>query len=367
MPSDRLERAAEDPVGFARARAAAEGRPLGIALSSYFPLEVFDAFGLAAIRIPPRMMDGYPGADALLQAFACTPVRSMIETLLAADLPVGLAGVTSGCDALTSLAGIVQAALPAFPVVSYRLPIAVESEAAPRQATQALAALCRDAEVLLGRPLDPSVLDSAVLDREAARVRVRQLFERVALREFPASRAYMAAVAAQVMAPADFLARCGEAFPEDAAPIPFQGVPLLLSGDVLPSPRWVRDLESLGGGIVCDDTNTACREAGRHVRRDEPNRLKAIADSLVLRPLHSPERFVTGRPAAVADRAREAGAKAAILLHYKFCDPSAFEAPSLVAALRQAGIPSVVLEVDRQPGLSGGDRTRVQTLLEALP
>ena len=141
--------------------------------------------------------------------------------------------------------------------------------------------------------------------------------------------------------------------------------PLAAKGNRCHRPTAVPD--SRGGGTVGDDTVTAGRGACLHVWRQEPNRLKAIADSLVLRPLHSPERFVTGRPAAVADRAREAGAKAAILLHYKFCDPSAFEAPSLVAALRQAGIPSVVLEVDRQPGLSGGDRTRVQTLLEALP
>jgi benzoyl-CoA reductase/2-hydroxyglutaryl-CoA dehydratase subunit BcrC/BadD/HgdB len=367
MVSDRLDVVADDPIAEARSRAALEGRALGLGLSSYFPLEVFDAFGLAGVRMLPRPMDGYPQADGVLQAFACAPVRSMLETLLQADLPIGLVGSTSGCDAVTTVPGILNAAMPSLPVVSLRLPIAVESEAADRHATLALLDLCREAEAILGRPLDLGTLETAVIEREAVRVRVGDLFGRLPLRDIPASRAYAAAIAAQVMAPRAFLALCDAAFPADAAPTGTDGIPILLSGELVPSVQWIRDLESLGAAIVSDDTNTGTRDAGRRVRRDPPNRLKAIAESLMHRPVHSPERFVSGRPRGVAARAREAGVKAAILLHYKFCDPSAFEAPSLVAALKEVGIPSLVLEVDRQITMTGGDRTRVQTLLEALP
>ena len=367
MVSDRLDRVADDPFGEARSRAASEGRALGLGLSSYFPLEVFDAFGLAGVRLPPRAMDGYPLADGVLQAFACATVRSMIETLLRGDLPVGLVGSTSGCDAVTTVPGILNAAMPSLPVVSLRLPIAVESEAADRHATLALLDLCRETEAILGRPLDLGALEAAVVDREAVRIRVGNLFGRLPVRDIPASSVYAAAVAAQVMAPSEFLAACDDAFPIDAAPSGMDGIPILLSGEMIPSVQWIRDLEAMGATIVCDDTNTGTREAGRRVRRDPPNRLQAIAESLVHRPVHSPERFVSGRPRGVAARAREAGAKAALLLHYKFCDPSAFEAPSLVSALKEVGIPAIVLEVDRQITLMGGDRTRVQTLLEALP
>ena len=366
MVADRLDRVADDPFVEARSWAAAEGRSLGLGLSSYFPLEVFDAFGLAGVRMPPRPMDGYPMADGVLQAFACATVRSMIETLMQADLPIGLVGSTSGCDAVTTVPGILNAAMPTLPVVSLRLPIAVESEAADRHATMALVDLCREIEAILGRPMDPGVLDAAVIDREAVRVRIWDLFDRLSARDIPASRVYAAAVAAQVMAPRALLALCDESFPIAAAPVAQGGVPILLSGEMVPSVQWVRDLEEMGASIVSDDTNTGTREAGRRVRHDPLNRLKAIAESLVHRPVHSPERFVSGRPRGVAARALEAGAKAAILLHYKFCDPSAFEAPSLVSALKEVGIPSMVLEVDRQINLTGGDRTRVQTLLESL-
>lgn len=367
MALDRLDRVADDPLAQALARSSAEDRPLGVALSSYVPLEVLDAFHLCAVRLPGRPRDGYPRADGVLQAYACTYVRAGLESVLAGDLPLGLVATASGCDAVTAIPGILGAAAPAVPVAHLRLPIAMESEAAERHATLALLDFCRDVEALLGRPLDPGVLESATADREAVRIRLGGLFGRLPTRDLPASRVYAAAIAAQVLAPRDFLALADEALPVDAVPARAPGIPLLLSGEVLPSVAFVRDLESLGAAVVADDTNTGTREAGRRVRRDEPNRLKAVAESLVRRPLHSPERFVTGRPKAVAARARDAGARAAILLHNKFCDPCAFEAPSLLAALKAAGIPALVLEVDRQAGLTGGDRTRVQTLLEALP
>jgi len=263
--------------------------------------------------------------------------------------------------------GILDAAIPTLPVVTFRLPVGVESEAAGRHAAVVLEDLCREIQAILGRPFDAAALDAAILGREAVRVRLDGLFAGLPARDVQASRVYAAAIAAQVMDVESFLAAFDEAFSASVSSASSEGIPVLLSGELVPSVQWIRDLEQMGASVVCDDTNTGSREAGRRVRADEPNRLKAIADSLVHRPVHSPERFVSGRPRGVAGRARAAGAKAAILLHYKFCDPSAFEAPSLVAALREVGIPSVLLEVDRQTTLTGGDRTRVQTLLESLP
>lgn len=371
MFADRLDQVADEPFLEARLRAGAEGRALGLGLSSYFPLEVFDAFGLAGIRMPPGPMNGYPRADGVLQAFACTTVRSMLERLLQADLPVGLVGSTSGCDALTTVPGILNAAIPSLPVVSLRLAVAVESEAANRHATLTLKDMCREAGVILGRQIDMDRLETAIVEREAVRIQVGDLFDRLPSRDVPASRVYAAAIAAQVMAPADFLALCETSFAVGAASADATtrttGIPILLSGEMIPSVQWIRDLEDMGAAIVSDDTNTGSREAGRRVGADQPDRLQAIAESLIHRPVHSPERFVSGRPEGVAARAHDAGAKAAILLHYKFCDPSAFEAPSLVAALKKVGIPSIVLEIDRQITMTGGDRTRVQTMLEALP
>jgi len=362
MGWERLIEVAREPVPAARQRMEREGRPLGLALSSYVPLEVLDAFGLCAVRWS-GVSEDFPRADGVMQAYACSFIRSALETLLSGDLSAGLVATASGCDVLTAVPGMLSVARPDLPVAHLRLPIRVDGAAARSQAVRALVAFCEEVRERLGVPLDLVRLDRAARDRQEVRRRIAACFEGLATGRFSAVPAYGAALAAQVMGPEEWLG----AFPGPGALPAAEGVPVLLSGESVPSLEVIEDLESLGLRVVADDTNTATREAGRRVALDAPDLVEAIAVSLVQRPWHSPERLVPDRPAAVARRAREAGARAAILLHQKFCDPCAFEAPGLASALREAGIPSLVLELDRQRRLTGGQRTRVQTLVESLP
>jgi len=362
MGWERLLEVARDPVAEARARRNREGRPLAVALSSYVPLEILDAFGLCAVRWGPVVED-FPRADGVMQAYACSFVRSALEALLSGDLPAGLVATASGCDGITAVPGMLSVALPDLATAHLRLPIRVDGAAARTQAGRALVAFCEEVRERLGVSLDLTRLDQSVRVRQEVRKRISACFEGLAAGSFSAVPAYGAALAAQVMDPAEWLA----AFPAEPILPQAGGVPVILSGETVPSPEVIEDLESLGLRVVADDTNTATREASRRVTLEAEDLVQSIASSLVDRPWHSPERLVPDRPAAVANRARNAGARAAILLHQKFCDPCAFEAPGLASALREAGIPSLVLELDRQKRLTGGQRTRVQTLVEALP
>lgn len=362
MGWERLLEVARDPVANIRARVEREGRPLAIAMSSYVPLEVLDAFGCSAVRWGPVCED-FPRADGVMQAYACSFIRSALEMLLSRNLPAGLVATASGCDVLTAVPGMLSVARPDLATAHLRLPIRVDGAPARQQAVRALVAFCEEVRERLGAPLDLNRLDQAARSRQEVRNRIAACFAGLASGMFSAVPAYGAALAAQSMAPEEWLA----AFP-GASDLPSaDGVPVLLSGETVPSLEVIEELQSLGLRIVADDTNTAAREASRRVHLEASDLVEAIAVSLVDRPWHSPERLVPDRPAAVAARAREAEARAAILLHQKFCDPCAFEAPGLAAALREVGIPSLVLELDRQKGLTGGQRTRVQTLLESLP
>lgn len=358
---------AMDPHGAAAERSRRAGTPLGVAFSSYFPLEVFDAFGLAGVFLPMVARPRYPLADAAIQAYTCAYMRSCAESVLSGDLPVGLVGSVSGCDALTSLPGVFAASGVAVPVVHLRLPIAVWSSAAPRQADLVLLEFCREAERALGRPLDAMALERAAERRQEVRKRVAGLLARMASGEVASSWVYGAAFAAQVLDPDEFLDR----LPAEEAQAPRSApgsIPVLLSGSVLPSPQVVLDLESLGARVVADDTCHGTRGCSRRVEGPSPDPLARVAMSLVARAAHGPDRFVgMDRVRGVVALAKAAGARAAVLFLEKYCDPHAFEAPSLVGALRNAGIPAVVVESDRDPGLSSRDRTLVQTLLETMP
>lgn len=365
MNRPALRDVAMAPADAAEARAASRGRRIGLAFAGDFPLELFEAFGLHGACWPAEPRETYPNADAILQGYTCGFVRSCAEAVLAERLPLGLVGTLSGCDAQTNLTGVLLEAGAKVPVLPLRVPIRVGTSAAARQARAAIVGFCHEAERMLSRPLDQAALAAAIERHQDVRTRLTALFDGLADGGF-AAHAYAAALAARVLDP-DAWFEAMDA--EDPAPSEAsQGVPVLLSGSVIPSMQAVIDLAEIGCRIVSDDTSTGMRSARRRVDARAIDPLAALADSLVAPEPHGPERLGDfDRPRAVARRAADAGAKAAILLRQKFCDPQAFEAPALIAALRAAGIPSVVIESDRQPGLSGRDRTLVQTLLEQGP
>ncbi len=365
---DVLARAARDPVGALRNRAEASGRELGLAFSSYFPLEVADALDLEGAWLPNLTAAEYPAADAELQSFVCNPVRAAVEVVLTAGLPVGLLATTTGCDARLAMGSVFRQERVSAPTVMLRLPVTVGTQASLRHAERALIAFCEEARQALNRGLDFERLRAACLKRQAVRQRVADLLDRMG-DEVSAVRAYEAALASQVLHPAVVL----DALDRDApgSRLPRSGVRVLVSGSSLPSLRTIEDLESLGAVVVADDTCTGSRAASRFVQvpdGGEEDLLRAIAHSLVERPSHGPVMVEPGRARVerVVALARRREARAVVFLRHKFCDPHAFEVPALRRALEEAQVTCLDLEVDREPGLSARDRTRVETMLEAL-
>jgi len=357
--TDRLRPAAQNPIEALRERA--RNTPLGLAFSSYFPLEVLDAMGLEGASMPNRPAPDYPAAEAELQTFVCNPVRAAVDTVLSAGLPVGLIATTTGCDARLAIGSVLGARYSA-PAVMLRLPVKLGSVAALRQAEAALAAFCRDAEAALGRALDPDRLAQACTQREAVRVRLTDLFEGLGERT-SAMHAYAAALASQVMSPSQILELLDD--PGESGAMR-SGPRILLSGSSIPSLQFIADIESLGAVIAADDTCTGVRGACRRVHPRGDDLLNAIARSVLERPVHGPVLVQEPhlRAAHLASLARSRRVQAVVFCCYKFCDPHAFEIPGLRAALQRDGIPSVVVEADREPGLAARDRMRVQALLE---
>lgn len=362
MDDNAIVRIAANPIETARQRSFVRGRKLGVAFSSYFPLEIFSALGLEGVWLPTSPRSQYPFADSMIQGFACTYMRSSAEVLLNDELPVGLVGGVSSCDAQLALPSVLTSGGIKAPVANIKLPISVVTPAARKHARNALAEFCDVVTSALGRSLDKVELVEAVKSYEAVRMRVDEIFDMMVQGGIYAHTAYSAAIASHVMHPDDFLDATANLA---GSGTPARGVPVILSAAVLPSAQLVADIEDLGARIVADDTNTGRRASGRRV--NGPVTLDAIADSLIDRPLHGPERFVgSKRPPQVAQIAASAGAKGAILVRNKFCDPTAFETPELIAELKARDIPAVVIELDREAGLASRDRTLVQTLLERL-
>jgi len=368
MDFELIEKAASDPLGALESRAAYSGRRLGLAFSSYFPVEVMDALGLEGAWLPPVPRADYPRAESVLQAFVCNPVRSATDIVLGRDLPIGLLASTTGCDARTVLSGIFRTAGMEDPIVLLRLPVAVGTETTTRQFIDALRAFCDEAAGVLGHRIDMATLSESCSAREDVREKFRDLFLRLGDDDVYAPSVYTAAVAAQVMEPRAFLDALGSGPPARARADDGDGVRVMISGSSIPSPRIIDDIESIGARITADDTCTGIRAACRTVKQDSDDLIEAIGKSIANRSHHGPVMLEPdhGRIHGVVDTARERKVEAVIMLHYKFCDPHSFEAPGLAKALDDVGIRSLMVETDRDKGLASRDRTRVQTLLEGI-
>ena len=68
----------------------------------------------------------------------------------------------------------------------------------------------------------------------------------------------------------------------------------------------------------------------------------------------------------VVERAQDAGARGVIVHVMKFCDPYLARIPALRGALREAGLPTLVLEGDCTLRSLGQQRTRVEAFMEML-
>lgn len=70
--------------------------------------------------------------------------------------------------------------------------------------------------------------------------------------------------------------------------------------------------------------------------------------------------------AKVIDLARESDAQGVVILLAKFCDPEEFEAPLVRKACKEAGIPSITVEIDQQTESYEQARTQLETFVDLI-
>ncbi len=75
---------------------------------------------------------------------------------------------------------------------------------------------------------------------------------------------------------------------------------------------------------------------------------------------------MTVRGESLVRQAKKHDAAGVIFLLLKFCDPHAFDYPYLKQFLDDAGIPSILLEVEEQLPSDGQLKTRFETFVDML-
>lgn len=144
---------------------------------------------------------------------------------------------------------------------------------------------------------------------------------------------------------------------------------VLVSGILADSPALLSILDENGLQIVADDVAAESRQYRTDTMPSAEG--ESNLDALAAKFCRMDDCSVLydagkGRVAKIVEDAKASGAKGVILVLTKFCDPEEFDNPLIKKACEEAGIPCIVVEVDRQMENYEQARTMIETFKEML-
>ncbi|MCX6070064.1 MAG: 2-hydroxyacyl-CoA dehydratase family protein [Chloroflexi bacterium] len=334
-------------------------------LPIHYPRALLRAFGIL-----PMEVWGPPNVDAAraasrLQPYVCSIVRNALSFLESGGLQIAdLLIVPHACDSLQGLGSVLLDFVhPAQPVLPLYLPRNPAPEGTAFLADEFRALHQRLAEVTQRTPSE-SELMQAILDEEVADDLLRRVHEQrptLPLTTFD----FYHLVRAREFLPLDSfvsLARAILAMPAVKSP---PKIPIVLSG-IVPEPMdMLRAVDELGASVIADDLACCGRRLYPAGRSRDP--FMRLAESLLG---GSPD---STRGSPIQDRldhllglAHSTGSRGVVFHDVKFCEPELFDLPVLRRGLRDAGLPSITVEVDLNDAVSHQARTRLEAFLEMI-
>jgi benzoyl-CoA reductase/2-hydroxyglutaryl-CoA dehydratase subunit BcrC/BadD/HgdB len=341
----------------------------GGAVAAVFPIHTPRAL-FRAFDILPVEVWGPPGADASrgaehLQPYVCSIVQNALGYLLAGGLDiVDVLVVPHACDSLQGLGSIlIDFVSPTQPVIPIYLPRGRRASDVAFLADECRAIYGR-LEALTGRSPSDADLMACIHREETADDLLARLHEgrgRLGLSDLDfyrvvRSREYLPAEA--------FIALAGQALAHVGG-TPQEDIPILLSG-IVPEPMGLLSaIAEMGGRVAADDLAACGRRLYPTGEGEGP--FRRMAGRIVKGPPDTMRGSPIGeRLAHLLRLAETSGARGAIFYTIKFCEPELFYLPALRKGLQDAGLPSVVVEVDINDPLSHQVLTRIEAFMEML-
>ena len=364
-----LREIAADPKAYAQTWKQATGGKVVGTLCSYAPEELILAGGALAFRIVGGS-GSISKADAHLQAYSCSLVRGALEDALDGQL-----GFLDGaifphtCDSIQRLSDIWRMNAKTGFHLDAVLPVKLNTESARQYMTTVMG----KARTELGKLLDKSITDADLQQAIEIYNAIRGTMQRIyTLRsESPGiiagSDVHAIVRASMVMdrrAFADKLEQVVEGLEQQENVT--AGKRIFLSGGVCNLPDIYGSIEAAGGCVIGDDLCTGSRGlTGLIETGGDP--IAAIAERYAQRAICPAKHAgVTSRGDELVRLAKARQAEGVIFVFLKFCDPHAFDYPYLKSMLGEAGIPSLLVELEEQTASQGQFQTRCEAFIEML-
>ena len=334
-----------------------------------YPKELLWAHGVLPMEVwdPPLAP---ARAQGHLQPYICSVVRQGLELLLAGGMDeVGAILFPHTCDSLQNLASLVADYLEApAPSLFFYNPKAPFAAAAKGYYVTQLQALEKDLALLFG-PQPDGAMDQALEWSRGLSGLYAQAYARRAAGELGVSAAefYRVLRGGEYMHPQDYIPLL-EAWLASTHPSGGGSGPGLVLSGVLPSPPDLLEaLDGLGFRVVHDDL---------HLHEPPPALPPAGAGRSRWRPwpiVSWPCRRAAPGALPWSERldwlkglAQSGGAQGVVFSVVKFCEPELFDLPELRRGLKEAGLASLVLEVDVNQEAGGQAATRLEAFGEML-
>ncbi len=140
---------------------------------------------------------------------------------------------------------------------------------------------------------------------------------------------------------------------------------IMTTGILADQPDLLKAMDEMGFNIVWDDVAHESRQY--YVEYEGDNPLDILANKFCnMKHCSLIYDYDKTRISLVINEAKQYGAKAFVYIQTKFCDPEEFDYVFLKREAEKAGIPIVMLEVDRQMTNYDQAKTALQTLKEML-
>lgn len=346
----------------------AAGRKIVLTAPVYTPEEIIHSMGMVPM--------GAWGADIQLNeskkyfpAFICSIMQSILELgINGAYEGVSAIVIPSLCDSLKVLGQNWKYAVPKIPFIPMTYPQNRKPEFGKAYTKAGYERVIADLEKATGAKFEDAALERTIAVYNEHNAVMRE-FVKVAAAHPQISAAERSDVfrSAYFMLKEEHTALVKELIAAIEKEAPAEGkIRVMTSGILADSPSLLQIFDDNGLQIVCDDVASESRQ----YRTDAPKAATAL-ESLTEKfcrmddcsVLYDVEKKRVGK---IVEEAKAADAKGVILVLTKFCDPEEFDYPLIKKACEEAGIPIILIEVDRQMENYEQARTMVETFKDML-
>lgn len=335
---------------------------------SYVPIEIIMAAGL----LPKRMIAAPrpSAADAYIHPNTCYHVKSLLAAGLEGDASrtAGMVFANS-CDGMRRLHDLWKEYVKAVPAVFLDIPKKKDPDSIEFFASE-LRRFAQNLETeFSGTPVTDEALHEAISACNNVRVLMDEIFKlqrdansdvrglsvfEVCMEESQSS------AAKSIEGLKAFISESGEAKPSG------NEVRIVLTGNIVHQPDLITLIEDAGGRIAVLDTCMGARNYDTLVREKSQDPMLALAERYLTKASCARMKGLDERFQRTRDLAAGSVADGIIYSTVKFCDMYLYEAPSMEAGFKEAGIPFLFLENDYEWSGLEQTKTRVEAFLTMI-